>query len=232
VSTKSISHPKSDTEAETPAILQPGDRLRAAEFRSRYETMPDLRKAELIEGIVYVPSPVRVSNHAEPHANLITWLGSYRAQTPICAVADNATVRLDLDNEPQPDVTLFIRPEFGGQAKISADDYLVGGPEFVAEISSSTLAVDRGPKLRTFLRHMVREYLIWRVEDDLFEWYVLRGSDYALLTCGDDEILRSEVFPGLWLDTKAMLAGDLAAVLDVVREGTKSPEHERFCQSS
>lgn len=216
-----------DTPATVPP-LQPGDRLRAAEFRRRYQAMPEVKKAELIEGVVYMPSPVRLSNHAEPHANLMTWLGVYRAATPICRVADNATTRLDIDNEPQPDAMLFIQPELGGVIRISDDDYVTGSPEFIAEISSTTVAYDRGPKLRTFLRHEVPEYLIWRVEDDLFEWYALQDSDYLLIQPDNSGIIRSRIFPGLWLDTAAMLSGNLAQVIDCVQKGIASPEHQQF----
>lgn len=140
--------------------LQLGDRLTAGEFRRRYEAMKDCKKAELIEGVVYLPSPVRITSHAEPHLNLITWLGVYCAATPPTRGADNATDQLDLDNEPQPDAMLFIRLEFGGRIHINEEDYVVGPPEFVAEVASSTVAYDRGPKLRTYLRHGVQEYLI------------------------------------------------------------------------
>ena len=160
--------------------LQNGDMLRRDEFERRYRSMPDCKKAELIEGIVYVPSPARFNHHAKPHSHLNTWLGVYAAGTPGTEVADNATNRLDMDNEPQPDCMLFVEPELGGQVRID-NDYVTGPPEFVAEISSSSLAVDRGPKLRTFLRHGVKEYLIWRVDDRMFEWNVLRGSSYEHL---------------------------------------------------
>lgn len=217
-----------DQRQEAIPKLEPGDRLTSDEFRRRYQAMPECRKAELIEGIVYLPSPVRLTNHGEPHFALTTWLGVYRAATPGVVGADNATDRLDLENEPQPDCMLFVRPEFGGQVRISSDDYVVGPPEFVAEISGSTVAYDRGPKLRTFLRHGVKEYLIWRVEDDKFEWYALRGANYIQLQPRPDGILCSEVFPGLWLDVEAMLVGDLARVLDVVKQGIAGPEHRQF----
>lgn len=148
--------------------------------------------------------------------------------TTVCRIADNATIRLDIDNEPQPDAILFIRPELGGSARIDAYDYINGSPEFVAEVSSTTIAYDRGPKLRTFLRHEIPEYLIWRVPNDLFEWYVFDGTDYQLQNPDSSGILRSQVFPGLWLDTKAMLAGDLARLMDCVREGIATKDHQRF----
>ena len=210
--------------------LEPGDRLSRDVFRQRYAAMPECKKAELIEGIVYMPSPVRLTNHGEPHFQLITWLGVYLASTPIARGADNATNRLDLENEPQPDCMLFIRPERGGQVSISSDDYVVGPPEFVAEVSGSSVAYDRGPKLRTFLRHGVKEYLLWRVEDDRFEWYSLCGTNYIQLQPRMGSILCSEVFPGLWLDFHAMLAGNLAKVLEVLQQGIASPEHQHFME--
>ncbi len=108
--------------------LQPGDRLAAPEFRRRYHAMPACKKAELIEGVVYMPSPVRITSHAEPHFFLTTWLGVFCAATPVVRGADNATDQLDLENEPQPDCMMFIRPEFDGRIHISADDYVLGPP--------------------------------------------------------------------------------------------------------
>src|SRR3989442_5306630 len=109
--------------------LEPGDRLSRSEFERRYEAMPQLKKAELIEGVVYMPSPVRFRRHSRPHADFITWLGFYRAHTPGVEAADNSTARLDLDNEPQPDAILLIDPAYGGQARISEDDYIESAPE-------------------------------------------------------------------------------------------------------
>src|SRR5262249_13500096 len=109
---------------ETLVPLEPGDRLTRDEFERRYEAMPALKKAELIEGVVYMPSPVRYHRHSQPHFRLITWLGTYEAATPGVGGGDNATARLDLDNEPQPDALLLIDPTRGGQARISADDYI------------------------------------------------------------------------------------------------------------
>ena len=106
--------------------LENGDRLTRAEFERRYDAMPDLKKAELIEGEVYMPSPVRHGRHSHPHTRLVTWLGNYETDTPGVEAGDNGSIRLDLDNEPQPDAFLIIRPEHGGQARISEDDYIEG----------------------------------------------------------------------------------------------------------
>lgn len=219
-----------DRPVETIPKLQPGDCLTRDEFERRYRAMPECKKAELIEGVVYMPSPARLKRHGQPHQHLIGWLAAYEATTPGVIGAVSATNRLDLENEPQPDSVLFIDPECGGQAWISADDYLTGPPEFAAEVSGSTVAVDRGPKLRTFRRHGVLEYLIWRVQDQIIEWNILRGGAYEHLQPQSGGILRSEAFPGLWLDAEALMRGDLAGVLEVLRQGIASDEHQAFVQ--
>lgn len=214
------------TESQIPP-LQPGDRLNRTEFERRYHAMPDCKKAELIEGIVYVPSPARL-RHGEPQRRIVTWMGNYADSTPGTRCADNATNRLDQDNEPQPDVALFIDPACGGQARISDDDYLTGPVEFVAEVSVSTVSLDRGPKLRTYERHGVKEYLIWRVDDGLLEWYVLRDDGFELQPLPQDGIYRSETFPGLWLNAAAMLQRDGKAVMQVLTEGLATDDHASF----
>ena len=131
--------------------LENGDRLTRAEFERRYEAMPHLKKAELIEGEVYIGSPEHHRRHSLPHLQIGCWLGSYMAATPGVEAGDNGSVRLDLDNEPQPDAFLLIEPERGGQARISADDFVEGAPELVAEISSSSVSYDLGKKLKVVL---------------------------------------------------------------------------------
>jgi Uma2 family endonuclease len=216
---------------EPPAAVPPlenGDRLSRAEFERRYDAMPDLKKAELIEGEVYVSSPVRYRKHGKPHGQLMTWIGTYTAGTSGLGAGDNGTIRLDLDNEPQPDVFLMIEPEFGGQARISEDDYVEDAPELVAEVAASSASIDLGKKLHVYRRNEVREYIIWRVQDRELDWFVLRDGGYQPLAPGADGLLRSEVFPGLWLDRAALLRGDMATVLAVVQQGLASPEHAAF----
>lgn len=208
--------------------LEPGDRLTRDEFERRYEAMPHLKKAELIEGVVYMPSPVRVYRHGKPHADLITWLGVYRAGSPGVDGGDNTTARLDLDNEPQPDAMLFIEPDRGGQVKVSEDDYIEGAPELVAEVASSSVSFDMHTKFNVYRRCGVKEYIVWRVLDRAIDWFVLRGGAYEPLAASADGLLKSGVFPGLWLDPQAMLAGDLARVLKILQAGIASPEHGDF----
>ena len=213
---------------ETVPPLENGDVLTRAEFERRYEAMPHLKKAELIEGVVYVPSPVRHSYHGHQHAHLINWLGHYEAHTPGVEVSDNVTVRLDLDNEPQPDALLFVDPACSGQALIDTDGYIEGAPELVAEVASSSASYDLHAKLRVYRRNGVREYIVWRVLDREIDWFVLRAGQYERLPLDAEGLYHSEVFLGLWLDPAALLRGDLATVLDIVQRGLASPKHAAF----
>jgi Uma2 family endonuclease len=208
--------------------LEPGDRLTRAEFERRYDAMPGLKKAELIEGVVYMPSPVRHRRHGRPHAQIIGWLIAYEASTSGVEASDNSTARLDLANDPQPDALLLIDPARGGQARISADDYIEDAPELVVEVAASTASYDLHTKLEVYSRNGVREYIVWRVRDRQIDWFVLRQDRFERLAPGPDGIVRSEVFPGLWLDHEALVHGDLARVLAVVQQGIASPEHDAF----
>ena len=208
--------------------LEPGDRLSRAEFERRYDAMPNLKKAELIEGVVYMPSPVRVRRHGRPHFDLITWLGNYKTATPGVTGADNASVRLDLDNEPQPDAVLFIDPAKGGQARITSDDYLEKAPELVAEVAASTASYDLNTKLNVYRRNGVREYIVWRVLDRQIDWFVLRDGEFVRLPLDDAGLYRSEVFPGLWLDPAALVRGDTQSVQTALQRGLASREHADF----
>lgn len=206
--------------------LRAGDRLTRPEFERRYEAMPHVKKAELIEGVVYMPSPVS-QEHCGPHFHIITWLGLYESATPAAQGGDNGTVRLDLENEPQPDAFLRIRPEFGGQSRDS-DNYIGGAPELIAEVAASSVSYDLHDKLRAYQRNGVLEYVVWRVWDRAIDWFVLHDGRYVprLLTSAGH--YYSEVFPGLWLDPAALVQGDLARVISVLKQGLASPEHADF----
>ncbi|NER02989.1 MAG: Uma2 family endonuclease [Okeania sp. SIO3C4] len=207
--------------------LENGDSLISPEFERRYSAMPHLKKAQLIEGTVYMASPLRFEPHAEPHANLIIWLGNYKVATPGVRLGDNPTVRLDLDNEPQPDAVLLIDSQSGGQSRLSDDGYIEGAPELVVEISASTATIDLRDKKRAYRRNGVKEYIVWQVSDRQFNWFVLEGGDYTSLT-PDNNIIKSRVFPGLWLSVSALLAGDMAEVLKTLQTGLASGEHQNF----
>ena len=215
--------------AQVPA-LEPGDHLTRFELERRYEAMPHVKKAELIEGIVYMPALVRHQKHSKPHGSLIWWLEHYSVFTPGVEVGDNGSVRLDTANEPQPDGLMFVSAEHGGRVRISEDDYLEGSPELVAEISASTASFDLHTKLQMYRRHGVQEYIVWRVLDAAVDWFALRQGDYSRLDAGANSWYRSEFFPGLWLDAAALVRGDKLAVLQALEQGLASEDHAAFIQ--
>jgi Uma2 family endonuclease len=215
-----------DSPARIPP-LETGDRLTRDEFERRYSAMRNVKKAELIEGVVYMPSPVCNDDHGAPHFDLIGWLFTYRMQTPGVQGGDNSTLRLDLDNEPQPDAYLRILPNCGGQTH-NEDGFIAGAPELVAEVAASSVSYDLHLKLNVYRRNGVREYIVWRTQDKVIDWFVLRGGQFEPMPTGDDGILRSLIFPGLWLDPAALLAGNLARVLEVAQQGTTTPEYGEF----
>jgi Uma2 family endonuclease len=208
--------------------LENGDRLTRAEFERRYEAMPELKKAELIEGVVHIRSPVRQRHHGRQHSHLNFWLCAYEGSTPGVEVGDNSTLKLDLDNMPQPDCLLFIQPEHGGRVRIGEKGYIEGAPDMVAEIASSSASYDLGDKLKAYWRNGACEYLVWRVLDRQFDWFRRHEDRYEPLHPAADGILRSTVFPGLWLDPAALMRRDVNAVWATVQQGLNSPEHTDF----
>ncbi len=218
--------------ASSPPVpaLANGDRLTRDEFERRYEAMPHVKKAELIEGTVYMPSPVHATTHGEPHAHIMTWLGVYVASTPGVSVADNTTVRLDLDTEPQPDALLRIEEKCGGQSRISDDDYVEGPPELIVEVAHSSAAYDLHDKKRAYRRNGVQEYLVWQIEDERVDWFVLEEGAYLSLDPDENGRLASRVFPGLILDVDALLNEDLSSVLSCVQTQIGGEDHQAFVE--
>lgn len=209
--------------------LESGDRLSRAEFERRWEAMPDLKRAELIRGVVYIQSRV-TAWHGERSAFLITWLGTYSMCTPGTCGCASATVRLSDDCEPQPDASLHIDPVCGGRIHLSPEGIIEGPVELAAEVCNCSASFDLHDKLEVYQNYGVREYVVWRIYENELNWFVLQDGKYEQLTAAEDGILRSRAFPGLWLDKKALLSGDYATVVRVVKEGTLSAEHELFVQ--
>ena len=207
--------------------LENGDRLTRCEFERRYALRPDLKKAQLIEGVVYMPSPVSVA-HAGPHAMIQTVLLVYAASTPGVHGYIDATLRLDLDNEPQPDALLRLASETGGRSRVSADGYLEGAPELVVEVAATSASIDLHDKLRAYRRNGVQEYVVWRTQEQCIDWFELTDGDYHPLPAGDAGVVHSRVFPGLRLAVPALLNGDLAAALRALQAGIDTDEHRRF----
>ena len=207
--------------------LQQGDNLTRAEFERRYELMPDVKKAELVEGVVFMPSPVRLTHHGLPHALLAGWLRDYVRGTPGFEVGIDTTLRLDADNEFQPDLMLFSFPP-QGSLHLAADGYLEGAPELVVEVAASSVSYDLHQKKNVYRRAGVSEYLVVRTLDRSVDWFVQRGGVYESRVADAAGVLRSSTLPGLWLDTAALLGGDDAGMLRAVQAGLAGAEHAAF----
>lgn len=211
--------------------LESGDRLTRHEFERRYNGMLQLRKAELIEGVVYyMAAALRFRSHGQPHGFLVTWLGVYGSSTAGVELGIEPSVRLDLDNEPQPDAVLLIEAAAGGRSHLSDDDYVEGAPELVAEIAASSAAIDLGDKKRAYRRNGIQEYIVWQVFDQKLDWFYLQDGDYVSLPVDADGVIRSRVFPGLWLAVDQLLSGNMTSVLAVLQTGLATPAHAQFVQ--
>ena len=210
--------------------LENGDRLTRAEFERRWANMPDLKKAELIEGEVFMSPPVSASQHGIPHSDAMFWLGLYRSATPGISIADNSTLRMEGENDAQPDAMLFVLPEHGGRARLDDEGYVRGVPEFIVEIASSSASYDLHIKFELYRRRGVPEYVVWRVKEDVIDWFALRGDSYERVVPRGDGIYQSGVLPGLWLDPAALVTGDLQTLVKVVQQGTASEEHAKFLE--
>jgi Uma2 family endonuclease len=211
--------------------LENGDHLTRSEFERRYDAMPHVKKAELIEGVVYMPSPVRVRSHGKPHGQIMSWVGVYCSATPGVDFADNATLRLDPDNEPQPDAMLWIDEAAGGRARVSNDDYLEGAPELIVEVAASSASYDLHDKLNVYRRNGVPEYIVWRVYNRQVDWFRLENERYVTVPPDAAGIIRSRVFPGLHLAVTALINGDLSGVLAALQQGIGSAEHRAFVET-
>ena len=215
-----------ETRSTVPS-LQAGDHLSRTEFERRYHTMPYVKRAELIEGVVYMPSPVYLQ-HGEPHANVMGWLFGYKLATPGLRLADNTSVRLDFDNEVQPDAVLFRDSDIGGHCRISSEGFIEGSPDLVVEVSSSTVSFDMNTKLRVYRRNGVQEYLVLLAQEERAVWHVLVEGEYQVMIPDERGVLRSQFFPGLWLHPERFWTGDLSGLMAVLNKGLASPEHASF----
>jgi Uma2 family endonuclease len=214
------------TRIAAPDTLVEGQRLDQPTFHALYEAMPPGTRAELIDGVVHMPSPVG-SGHGRAQVPMIVWLNHYAEHTPGVEVLDNATTILAWNSEPQPDGLLRILPECGGRTH-DEQGYISGPPELVVEVSKATRNVDLGPKLRDYERAGVLEYIVRAIEPDEIFWYVHEHGALVQQPLGADGFYRSTVFPGLWLDPVALLKGDTRQLRGVVDVGCATSEHAAF----
>ena len=209
-------------------LLVAGQRLKREEFLRRWEAMPDLKRAELIGGLVYMASPVsRV--HTTHDGLLVAWLVQYAIRTSGCEAGNDGTW-LMLEDAPQPDVHLIVLPEYGGQSRVEGA-YYAGAPELAAEVCLSSASYDLGPKLELYQTAGVREYVALILGESRILWHRLIKRRYVFLEPDPDGLLRSTVFPGLWLDPAALLALDGVRVMEALDQGLKSREHRAFVRT-
>ncbi len=226
-SRRSIKSPRSPrVTVPAPPVLQSGDRLTASEFLRRYDAMPEVKKAELINGTVYMASPVRAKQHGIPDNMIQGWLFQYTAYTPGTKAAANSTVRFDAENVPQPDALLMI--ESGGQASIGKDGYIHGAPELVVEVAASSASLDLNDKLAAYRRAGVQEYIVWRPEENACDWFILEDERFIPLKPDAQGCLKSRAFPGLILDVKALLEQDAPKLLTRLSKQLGKPAHRAF----
>ena len=209
--------------------LEAGDHLDQATFHERYEAMPPAFRAELIGGMVIVPSPLG-QGHGVYHALVMAWLGNYWIATPGTLTWDNVTTILGERSEPQPDGSLVIDPACGGQTGVSEGGYTTGPPELIVEVASSSASIDLHTKRRDYEHAGVLEYVVVVLRQRLIRWFVLQAGTYQDMAADTDGIFRSRVFPGLWLHADALLRLDGAQVMEVLQRGLATPEHAAFVQ--
>ncbi len=204
--------------------LENGDRMTRAEFHAAYLQTPPGFKAELVGGIVYVPSPVG-RRHGLDHLFVAGICMHYVSVTPGVESGDNASLLLSDDAEPQPDVFVRILPEHGGQSRTSEDDYVEGAPEMVIEVAHRSQSIDLHAKRADYARYGVQEYVVWSVAEKKLYWFGPGDDEHAI---PEDGILRSHAFPGLWLDAAALRDRDGQRALTTLQRGLASPGHAAF----
>jgi Uma2 family endonuclease len=207
--------------------LENGDQLGQPTFHARYQAMPEDCRAELIGGVVYMPSPQKLP-HSKAQRLVVRWLDEYAEATPGTEALLNNTQILGPDSEPEPDACLFITPEHGGTVSVDEDDYLHGAPELIVEVSSSTESIDLHGKKRDYQKAGVREYVVLALRTQQVFWFVRQRGKYKEVPLPTDGIFRSRVFPGLWLDAEAVLRNDRQRLLAALEQGLATPEHTAF----
>jgi hypothetical protein len=204
-----------------------GQRLDQPNFHERYSAMPPETRAELVDGVVYMPSPL-LFDHGFIDTVVSYWLAHFMRFTPGTRTPSNATVKLDRLSEVQPDTMLWIPAELGGRVTIDDGGYIRGIPELIVEIARSSRAFDLGPKKTVYELAGVLEYLVIELDPNRVHWFIRRDDRFENLDPGADGIHRSEVFPGLWLDSQALYAEDLDQLIEVLERGLATPEHSEF----
>jgi len=208
-----------------PPLLREGDLLDSSEFLRRWEATPSLKQAELIGGVVFMPSPV-LHLHAKLHSAMDAWVWCYQDVTLGCESGTDCTWVMGPKDVPQPDIFLRILSEYGGQSEVK-HNRATGAPELIVEVSWSSVSRDLGVKLDLYRVAGVREYLTVLLEAQEVVWRHLSRGRYREIAPDDDGLLRSRVFPGLWLDPTALWSPK-RSIQTALKQGLRSPEHASF----
>lgn len=224
--------------SETPPVrerkfpyLENGDCLTVEEFLRRWEAMPDLKHAELINGVVFMNAAVRFRDHGKQVARIYFWLGMYDSLTPHLNCGAESSVQITEQALLQPDACLFLPAGAGGMCQISKAGYLSGPPELIVEVSASSASRDLHQKREIYEQSGVKEYVVWSVFENRIQWFVNRGGSFQEISPDEQHIFRSEIFPGLWLNAAAMLSGEMKTIRETVEKGAATPEHAAFVQA-
>ena len=216
------------SEANAVFLLENGSTMDQKTFHALYLKTPEGFKAELIGGVVYVMSSPVSLRHGKHHSRLMRWLCTYTDDTVGTEVGDNTTNVLGEESEPQPDAFLIIEPEWGGQTTIDKKEMVHGAPELVAEVAVTSAAIDLKAKKADYERAGVKEYIVVLVESETIRWFVRTGGGFAEHLPDSDGIIRSIVFPGLWLEPHAFFERPTRRLFHILDSGLASPEHAAF----
>lgn len=192
--------------------LENGAVMSREEFHRLYAECEGYERVELIEGVVFMPSPVRFESHDRQASLLRGWLFTYSTLHEGVESGNEATLILG-DSEVQPDAFLLR----AGSVPVDDDGYLTGAPQLVAEVAASTASRDLHSKRDLYERNGVGEYVVWRTLDGAIDWFVLRDGVYVAKSRDAAGRIESEQFPGLVMDVRAMLAMDRTAVLAALK---------------
>jgi Uma2 family endonuclease len=212
--------------------LENGDHLTRAEFERRYKAMPHLKKAELINGRVFMQAAVRHYGHSEEHLNLAGIFMVYAANTLGTEAGDNGSIRVDDENMPQPDLFVRLDSRIGGQSTIDPDGYVQGIPELAAEISASSASYDLHEKRRIYEQGGIKEYIVWKTLEPGFVFFRNENGVLHENELGTDGVFRSQTFPGLWIDALNLTNRKPAKALKTLQQGLDSSEHAEFIKTA
>jgi Uma2 family endonuclease len=187
--------------------------------------MPELKFAELIEGVVHLSSPVSLA-HGDWDSLFGGLCVQYCLHTPGVKASANATWLMGHSSAPQPDCSVRILPSFGGRSGLR-NNLATGAPELAAEVCHSSNSYDLGRKMALYQAAGVSEYVALLVEERRFEWRVLVDGSYQLMK-DEAGVYRSRALPGLWIDAAAIRSEDSVALLRAFELGLASPEHQEF----